>query len=49
MTVLEALAVLEAAVVECKRRDIDTVKPALELLEPYIRPEWLIPQFSPQY
>jgi hypothetical protein len=47
MTVLEALAVLEAATVECKQRDINTpeVRDALDLLEPHIKPEWLIPQF----
>ena len=47
MTVLEALAVLEAAVLECKKRDINTseVRAALNLLEPYIRPAWLISQF----
>jgi hypothetical protein len=47
MTILEALAVLEAAVLECKKRNIDTpeVRAALDLLEPYIRPTWLIPQF----
>jgi hypothetical protein len=47
MTILEALAVLEAAVLECKKRDVNTpeVNQALDLLEPYIRPTWLIPQF----
>ena len=47
MTVSEALAILESATVECKKRDIDTpeVMEALDLLEPHIRPEWLIPQF----
>src|SRR5215831_4744229 len=47
MTVLEALAILEAAVLECKKRDINTteVKAALELLERYIYPKWLVPQF----
>ena len=47
MTALEALAILEAAVLECKTRDINTpeVKEALDLLEPHIWPEWLIPQF----
>jgi hypothetical protein len=47
MTVLRALAILEAATVECKQRDINTpeVKDALELLEPHIKPEWLVPQF----
>ena len=47
MTVLEALAILEAAVLECKKRDINTpeIKAALDLLERYIWPKWLIPQF----
>ena len=32
---------------ECKKRDINTpeVKSALDLLEPYVRPQWIIPQF----
>jgi hypothetical protein len=47
MTILEALAILEAAVLECKKRNIDTpeVHEALTRLEPYVRPEWLIPYF----
>jgi len=47
MTVLEALAILEAAVLECKKKDINPpeVKNALDLLEPYVRPKWIIPQF----
>jgi hypothetical protein len=47
MTILEAIAILEAAVLECKKRDINTpeVAAGLNLLEPYIRPTWLIPQF----
>src|SRR5262250_1259320 len=47
MTVLEALNILEAAVPECKKRDINTpeVKNAVDLLEPYIWPKWIIPQF----
>jgi tRNA/tmRNA/rRNA uracil-C5-methylase (TrmA/RlmC/RlmD family) len=47
MTVLEALAVIEAATRECKQRDIETaeVRAALDLLEPHIQPAWLIPQF----
>jgi hypothetical protein len=47
MTVLEALATLEAGVLECKKRDIDTpeAKDALDLLEPHIQPAWLVPQF----
>ena len=41
------LAILEAAVLECNTRDINTpeVREALDLLEPHIWPEWLIPQF----
>jgi hypothetical protein len=47
MTVLEALAILEAAVLECKKRDINTpeVGEALDLLEPHIQPTWLVPQY----
>src|SRR5215813_10780208 len=47
MTALEALAILESAVLECKKRDINTpeVKAALDLLERYIWPKWVIPQF----
>src|SRR5262245_24382082 len=47
MTVLEALATLEAAVLECKKRNVNTadVKEALDSLERYIWPKWLIPQF----
>jgi hypothetical protein len=47
MTVLEALAILEAAVLECKKRNVNRpeVGEALDSLERYVRPEWLIPQF----
>jgi hypothetical protein len=47
MTVLNALAILEAAVLECKKRDINTpeVTEALDFLEPHIRPAWLVPQY----
>ena len=47
MTILEALATLEAAVLECKQRNINTpeVKEALDLLEPYIWPKLLARQF----
>jgi hypothetical protein len=43
----EALTILESATLECMKRDINTpeVRDALDLLEPHIRPEWLIPQF----
>ena len=38
MTVVHALAILEAATLECKKRDINTpeVGEALDFLEPYI-------------
>jgi hypothetical protein len=47
MTVLNALAILEAAVLECKKRDVNTpeVREALDFLEPHIRLTWLIPQY----
>src|SRR4029077_2466750 len=47
MTVLQALAILEAAVLECKQRNVDTpeVTEALDFLEPHIFPKWLVPQF----
>jgi hypothetical protein len=45
--ILQALAILEATVLECKKRDVDTpeMREALNFLEPHIRPKWLIPQF----
>jgi hypothetical protein len=47
MTILEALAIIEVAVLECKKRNINTseVWHALDLLEPCIRPEWVMSQF----
>jgi hypothetical protein len=47
MTVLDALAILEAATLECKQRDIYTpeLKEALDFLQSRIRANWLIPQF----
>ena len=44
MTAMKALAILEAAVLECKQRNVDTteVKEALDFLEPHIRPAWLV-------
>src|SRR5215510_13198441 len=47
MTILEALAILEAAVLESKKRNVNTpeVKEALDSLERYVWPKWLIPQF----
>ena len=46
MTILQALAILEAGVLECKRRNIDTpeMRLALTCLKPHIQPAWLIPQ-----
>jgi hypothetical protein len=47
MTILEALSILEAATLECEKRNVNTpeVAQALALLESYIQPKWLIPQF----
>src|SRR5215468_9513704 len=47
MTILEALAILEAAVLESKKRNVNTpeVKEALDSLERYVWPKSLIPQF----
>ena len=47
MTVLETLAILESAVLECKKRDINTpeVMEALDLLAPHIQRQWVILQF----
>jgi hypothetical protein len=47
MTVLDALAILEAATLKCKQRDIYTpkVREALDCLQSHIRNEWLIQQF----
>lgn len=50
MTVLKALAIREAAVLECKNRDVNTpeLRAALDFLEPHIEPAWLIPQLRAQ-
>jgi hypothetical protein len=47
VTILQALAILEAAVLECKKRNVDTteMREALNFLEPHIYPKWLIPQY----
>ena len=47
MKILEALAILEAATLECKKREVDTpeLRAALDFLESHIQPAWLIPQF----
>jgi len=48
--VVEALRILEAAVIDCKTRGIDTseVRKALEVLEPYCWPDWRIDGFRDQ-
>jgi hypothetical protein len=47
MTVLKALAILEAGVLESKKRNVDTpeMREALDFLEPHIYPKWLVPQY----
>ena len=47
MIALQALAILESAVLECKQRSIDTpeVMEALDLLAPHIQRQWVILQF----
>jgi hypothetical protein len=47
MRILETLRILEAATLECKLRAIDTpeVREALDLLEPYYSPPWLVRMF----
>jgi hypothetical protein len=47
MTVSIALAILQAAIIECKERNIYTpeLKAALDFLQTRIRVNWLIPQF----
>ena len=47
MRVLEALKILETAVVECFDRSIETaeVREALDVLEPYVFPDFLVPRF----
>jgi hypothetical protein len=48
--VFEALRILEAAVIDCRTRDIDTseVRKALDVIEPYCWPEWRIDGFRDQ-
>ena len=47
MTALKALAILEAAVLECKKRNINTleVRDALNFLESHTQAPWLILQY----
>jgi hypothetical protein len=47
MTIIEAINILEIATVECKNKDVDRpdVNQALDVVELYVRPEWVVPQF----
>ena len=47
MTIFEALAILESAVLECKKRNVNTPEAtaALDLLAPYVRPKLVVAQF----
>jgi hypothetical protein len=47
MRVLEALKILEEAVLDCKKRDNDTpeVSEALNLLDPFCLPKWQVEGF----
>ena len=47
MTIIEAIIILEIATAECRSKDVDTpaVNQALNVVELYVRPEWVVPQF----
>jgi hypothetical protein len=47
MNIFEALAILESAVLECKKRNVNTpdATEALDLLAPYFRPNLVVAQF----
>ena len=47
MTIFEALAVLESAVLECTKRNVNTPEAtaAMDLLAPYVRPKLVVAQF----
>ena len=47
MNIFEALAILESAVLECNKRNVNTpeVTAALDLLAPYVRPKLVVAQF----
>ena len=47
MTIIEAITILEIATVECRNKDVDTpaVNQALNVVEVYVSPERVIPQF----
>ena len=47
MRVLEALKTLEEAVLDCRKRSIDTpeLHAALDAVEPYVSPAWSVQNF----
>ena len=48
MTIFEALVILESAVLECKKRNVNTSEAAteaLDLLAAYVRPKVVVAQF----
>jgi hypothetical protein len=47
MRVLKALRILEAAVLECKIRSIDTpeAREALDVVAPFVAQTWVVPNF----
>ena len=47
MNIFEALAILESAVLECKKKNVNTPEAAaaLDLLAPYVRPKLVVAQF----
>ena len=47
MTIFEALAVLESAVLECTKRNVNTPEAtaAMDLLAPYVKPKLVVAQF----
>jgi hypothetical protein len=47
MNIFEALAILESAVLECKKRNVNTPEAteALDLLAPYVRQKLVVAQF----
>src|SRR5262245_57306091 len=47
MTIFEALVILESAVSECKKRNVNTPEAttALDLVAPYVRPKLVVAHF----
>ena len=48
MTIFEALAILETAVLDCKKKNVNTPEAtaALDLLAPYVRPKLAVAEFG---